>query len=320
MANPHADLYHQLRTNLWARHFALGRYWRANYFAEMNYLGQWPKSYSSTTKCGSLFERPSAFTGAGELRDKAELKFERWRVMRHDRSNPLQWAGLNLIELCVEHRLGYRGQDYGAGRFSGSPAQMVNIVLDTLASLFKFADTDNPFAGYILRWDPATCDNWSVEIDGKGKDVPQTCCEFLVNADNKTFDLHHFLYCTPFDDPRYISLPDKGPLRRWEPSIDEYVGLIMGYMIVFHTFENDTSSDGQNIVAKVIRQVKLVARYLQHVGYLLVRPNIGFPANGFTGNGAAGVIPCMEYPFSASFNALQANLLPCRQAPLSPTP
>ena len=198
----------------------------------------------------------------------------------------------NYIGLCVEHRLGHPDAH-----------RLIKIVLETLASLYKFDRGDNPFRGYVIRWDPATSDDWSVETDSKGYEVPQVCCQFLVNADKTTWYERHYLYCTPLDDPRYLKSAKeaagggKDRFRRWEPSMDEYVGLMAGYFMVFHTFKDDTGAEAQAIVTEVKRQLGLVGKYLQHVGYLLVRP-----CGGFAARGSAGPNPCLEYPFSRVFS------------------
>lgn len=305
MSITHEDLYKQLRANVLARHFALGRYWRANHFTNENFLGEAPPTLpphgeTATVKCWVEWSAPrrkvggqetSLYESAEEIRDRPDLVLERWRVMRHDRTNALLMTGLRLISLCVEHRLGHP-----------DARRLIQLTLGTVASLFKFTEPATPFAGYILRWDPATTDEWSVEIDAKGNETPQVCCQFLVNQDAKSFHKSHFLYCTPLQDPRYERAVREGVkdrFRRWEPSMDEYVGLMAGYALLFQTFKDDRGAEGQQIIAEVRRQVALVGRYLQHVGYLLVRP-----CGGFTTRGAAGPNPCYEYPFSRVFRRI----------------
>jgi hypothetical protein len=230
-----------------------------------------------------------------------ELVVERWRVMRHDRTNALLMTGLRLISLCVEHRLG-----------QPEAKKLVGIVLDTTLSLFKFRDGDSPFGGYILRWDPATTDEWEVKIDSKGVEKPQVCCQFLVNQDAKSFHRSHFLYCTPLSDSRYVEAKrlnhGQDRFRRWEPSMDEYVGLVAGYSMIFHTFLKEAEggdAESQVLIDKVREQTRLVGRYLQHVGYLLVRP-----CGGFANRGAAGPNPAYEYPFSRVFQRITGDSFP----------
>lgn len=301
----HTALYGAIREAILARHFALGRHWRANHFTNDNHFGEAPlpgaderigctaaDSGPAPVRQGlPLFEHPT------QLLEQSHLAIERWRVFRHERANPLMMTGLRLVSLAVEHRLGH-----------AAAAPLVRTVLRTLDSLMKFQRADegrSPFAGYILRWDPATTDDWTLRVDAKGVETPQLCCQFLINPDPKTFGDQHFLYCTPLDDPRYrrllssaISEPfNKGLLRRWEPSMDEYVGLVCGLFVVWHSFKGDTSPAAGEITSEVKRQLSQIAAYLRHVGYLLVRP-----CGGFVGNGASGANPALEFAISRIFH------------------
>lgn len=331
---PHADLYGELRCQLLSRHYALGRYWRTNHFTSLNnQLAAWPLpidgnprnfvclAADGTTTCDSLGQRPKRwidnnsnipnpalpqqpiYPSANALipyDPRSPIGIERWRVFRRDRSNSLMATGLRLISLCVDYQLG----DPWA-------ATTIKLTLDTLGSLFKFASPNNPYSGYILRWDPASSDNWSVTVKMDGYETPHSCCDFLLNPDPNTFKDQPFLYCSPFTDPRYTRLNDKGIYRRWEPSIDEYVGLLTGYCRVWDTFSAvQTSPLTPHILQQVKDQVNMIGAYFQHVGYILVRPG---PApqsgsvNGFTGNGAAGFNCCMQFAFSRIFQRITGN-------------
>ena len=304
MAN-HEDLYAQLRATILARHFALGRFSRANHFTSRNELGardSHPVGGQTRIRfdCQKHWVRPTDATGE-LIYDDAEhfpslaepsQTIERWRVMRHDRSNALLMTGMRLISLAVEHKLG-----------SQTALPVIKLVVETLRSLFKIADQTNPFAGYILRWDPSTTDEWQVDLDAKGTETPIVCCQFLVNPRN--FKEQHYLYCTPLDDPRYRSakaLNQHDRFRRWEPSMDEYVGLVTGYFIVWHVLKDDASPDARGTLAEVRRQARIVGRYLAHVGYLLVRP-----CGGFARAGAAGINPVLEVPFKRIFSRITGD-------------
>ena len=75
--------------------------------------------------------------------------------------------------------------------------------------------------------------------------------------------------------------------RSWEPSMDELVGLLTGYFMVYHL----VSEPG--IKGLVRRHVNNLGDYLAEHGYLLVRP-----CGGLTARGATGVNPVMEFPFT----------------------
>ncbi len=300
----HEGLYRRLRALSLARHFALGRYWRRNLASQDNKLGAWRGGLTprrggprgvATHDCGDTgwrrptksqfpFQKPEdLYSGDTDLRDRPDLDVERWRVFRRGDENFIMSTGYRVIGLCVEHLLGH-----------ADAAQLVQITLDTLGSLYKFNNGQHPgFEGYILRWDPSTTDTWSSTVDRFGVETPQLACEFFLNADFKTHDEHHYSYCTLLDDPRYTALPDKRSHRIWEPSMDEYVGLITAYFMIWYAFSRRKVPESPAILAAVKDQAGRVGRYLQNVGYLLRRP-----CGDFTIYGAAGFNPCMEFPFN----------------------
>src|SRR4051812_41034866 len=114
------DLYAHLRANLLARHFALGRYFRANYFTTWNDLGVRPPEKRREYCCSEHWQPAAAYSPSpfGEKLLKKEnglleiirkndsasatmkaklgleqFKVERWRVMNHERENPLMMTG-----------------------------------------------------------------------------------------------------------------------------------------------------------------------------------------------------------------------------------
>jgi hypothetical protein len=299
------SLYGKLRDTLLTRHFAVGRYFRANHLSLANHLGSLHSPGSLTSPdwddhnlgCDRDIVRPTTYTSAGDLLGKqagAQL-IERWRVGDHERENPLMRAGLLLICLAVEHHLGRQGA-----------ALIIREALTTIGSLYKFGDT---CSGYPIRWDPVTSDHWVTRRDGPNTRL-QYCCDFLLSSSRDAY-----LYCTPFQDPRYTGLmrtedfkqlghsekqaytaarwKSLDRYRRWEPSMDELVGLIMGYDIVYRLV------DEQAIRDEVRRQVNDLGTYLAEHGYLLVRP-----LGGFSARGASGVLPALGFPWGRVFERI----------------
>jgi hypothetical protein len=308
---PHEQIYSHLRADVLARHFALGKFWRVNHFTNVNLLGEMgdcflPGPTKKTTRpCFTraclprrsghpVYETPDA---AGKVMTNISAQ-ERWRVWNHDRTNPLLMTGLRLIHLTVEHRLGHP-----------LARQVIKLILNTTAALFKYPE-DSDYDGYILRWDPVADDDWELEIDDKGIVTPTVPCRFLLNSDLKNFAQQRYLYCTPLDDPRYLRAVKDGiakgqmgggqdRFRRWEPSKDEYVGILAGFSLIFDAFSNSTVAIDQEIVAAVRSQTRRIAKYLQRCGYLLVRP-----CGGVTARGCGEILPLLEFPFNRVFQRI----------------
>lgn len=324
VSRTHCQLYGELRKLLLSRHFALGRFWRTNHFDVATNLGSWYRtawqqfrSESPNTAIPPQYDaryvlrepaacrrwgHPNTYGNTpGFPTDAAADETERWRIMSHDRSNPLLWMGIRLMGLCAEHRLGHP-----------DAVRVIKVCLKTLDSLFKYASNeDDPFAGYLLRWDPATCDNWDRHVDQSGQERPGACCEFLLRAGKADYDApgRRYHYTTPLWDSRYVDAVNatdrRGRYRRWEPSMEEYLGIVVGYWFVFRTYEQDPSPEARWIIDQVKRQVRRIARYLHHVGYILVRPEGGFPING-----AAETNSAVEYPLSQTFERILGSEAP----------
>ncbi len=191
---PHEQIYSQLRTKVLARHFALGKFWRANHFTNINLLGEIGDCFMPdhgkktirhcfTAAClprrsgHPIYETPDT---KNEVINIPEL--ERWRVWNHDRTNALLMTGLRLIHLSVEHRLGH-----------ALARKVIELILNTTGALFKYPE-DSDFGGYILRWDPVADDDWELEIDDKGIVTPTVPCRFLLNSDLKNFSQQRYLW------------------------------------------------------------------------------------------------------------------------------
>lgn len=333
----HWELYGLLRQSILARHFALGRFWRTNHFDVSTELGAWhPEAWQQFHREQNAAAAPTysweyvmheanpdrwgyppTYSGVRDFpAETYPAETELWRIMRHDRSNPLLWTGVRLMGLCAEHHLGHR-----------EATKIILLILDTLESLFKFSSPrdDQAFDGYILRWDPVTSDNWTRQVDAlenedgrlvSGRETPIMPCEFLLSASEKDFDTtgKRYLYCTPLWDPRYqldVSTRDgdRGRFRRWEPSMEEFLGLMVGYSHLHRTFGQPTSSPAREILRRVRQHVDRIARYLHHCGYVLVRPGGGFPFNG-----AAETNSAVEHPMACAFRAILGE-----QAPAGPS-
>ena len=282
----HATLYSKLRAALLSRHFALGTYFRANLLSLDNTL-------ATRLENGDFLKL-----------DKADQERERWNITDHMRENPLLFGGQLLTCLAVEHALGHP-----------DAIKIIGSALQSLNSLYKFKGRH--FDGYILRWDPVTSDKW-VTASQNGKDVPQYCQEFLIGQNDR------YLYCCPATDPRHVPLRSSDQLRNlmsetelqryldnhnnyvdwyrlWEPSMDELVGLLTGYFMVYHL----VSEPG---FQRLIRQhINNLGDYLAEHGYILVRP-----CGGLTARGATGILPALEFPFVRAMLSITGNTYSAR--------
>lgn len=302
------DLYGKLRAQILTRHFAFGRYFRVDYLSLFNHLGYQHQQGSTgdyndveLPTCGVGATQPSTYSSAEDLLLKPEQiqLEERWRVANHERENPLMFSGQLMICLATEHHLG----------IPGSKALLLTA-LASIGSLYR--STKNHFQGCPIRWDPLTSDKWVIVKDGAQPRLDH-CCEFLFSSEPGGY-----LYSTPLADPRYTAyisddrfrkLPhdQKGAYyfarrrslklyRAWEVSMDELVGLIMGYDYVYRVVPD------QDVRDEVKRQVQQLADYLAEHAYLLVRP-----AGGFSARGASGALPAFEFPFGQVFERITGD-------------
>lgn len=289
-------LYAELRASILARQFALGRYFRANYFSTGNYLGiRTAKSIDCRTPWQKTPKSPPGrrqegydsaadlLTLAPALQDK-----ERWRVILHERENPLDYSGAWLCRLAIEYHLGNKDSH-----------QIIQLILQSIGSLYKIKDPEDPFAGYIIRYDECTCDSWTARFEN-GKEIPVTCCNFFLDPNPD----HHgdrkagagYLHCSPLDHPTYVEARKKNDgfvarrFRHWEVSMDELVGLVAGYSTVYKYV------DDPEVKKTVKDQVTNLAKYLATFSYLLVRP-----CGGFTARGSSGFLQALEFPFNRVF-------------------
>jgi len=277
---PHdyTTLYGKIRASILSRHFALNKNFRTNVLTVDSELST---QYDSTTLL-SL--------------DNANQIIERWKIASRVDDNPLMHSGLLLTCLAVESYLG-----------SVYALNVLKKALYALSTLYKFKPTTilgktshSAYEGYILRGDPVTRDDrW--EIQSGQKLYSQY---FLVGK--KLFETgYDYLYCAPPSDPRYYwYVPDKDPrhndyynwawnFRHNEVSMDELVGLVAGYTIVYQLVKDST------VPSLVKDQVNKLANYLNSFGYILVRPT-----GGFSLRGASGLLPTLQYPFNRAFSRI----------------
>ncbi|MBL8699459.1 MAG: hypothetical protein JNK67_13870 [Alphaproteobacteria bacterium] len=317
--------YATLRSHVLARHFAVGRYFPAYHFGNGHVLGEFaacrlPRAGTVRIGCAqdgcvprTWRRRRNAepemvphYATAAALRALREPRqsIERWRVWRRDRTNALLMSGMRIAGLAVEHRLG-----------SGDAAAAMERWLDTTETLFKFRHSSGPMQGYVVRWDAATSDRWEAEVDRAGVEAPVLPCEFLLDPDPRRDKARPFLNCTAARDSRYAAAlrvqDGQDRWRRWEPSMDEYVGLVVAYLSIFDALADDLPATGprrsraERIIAKVKVQTGRVARYLQAHAYVMVRP-----CGGVTIRGAGETNPCMAYAFSRAFERILGQAFP----------
>jgi hypothetical protein len=288
-AQAHAVAYNRLRTALLARHFALGRHFRADLLSLENWLHLSPPVTSDHLSRLSVAER----------------ELLRWNVDTLDRDNPLLFGGQLLSCLAVESALGNRA--------SWLPLRAAVIQLGR-----HYPFRGRYFEGYPLRWTAAASSHWDEERDAaSGVCKPRLCRDFLADG-RGGYD-----YAPSPSDPRWAPRltvhpggfvsPDEAKrrefwhnnffdmYRRTEPSTDELCGLVAGYFMIAR-FARD-----QTAVRLVREQTTRLADYLAEYGYLLVRPT-----GGFTARGAAGALPALEWPFNMAFHAITGLPYPSR--------
>ncbi|MFF1713145.1 hypothetical protein [Streptomyces sp. NPDC058268] len=280
MVEPQAyeELYWRVRSRVLARHFAVGNRGRAN----------WATTHNSLD--------PAV---PGGVPDDARELVSRWHVTDFGGENPLLWSSRLLSFVAVEHQLGHPQAEH-----------IATAALDTFDTLYKF-EQDGPFGGYILRWDPEISALWSA--DGA------YCEGFLIDPERQ-----EYLHCTPHRDPRHVPTRDPGTLARlmspqqileyselwnehyrryrvWEPSMDEIVGLVASYNVLFALVPTDA------VRSRIVTQATRLAGYLAEHAYLLVRPE-----GGLTFRGSTGVLPAFEYSFNQVFRRITGSDHPAR--------
>jgi hypothetical protein len=335
-------VYGELRAQLLSRHFAIGRYFRADHLCFFNELGVVQQTNGPADNrqvlqndvihdciwsnvlngVGTNVFQPVLYKNAANLLEQSPegQLFDRWQVGDHSRTNPLMYSGQLMVCLAVEVSLGIPGS-----------LDILSRLLSTTRSLFK-SPGGPPYNGYILRWDAVTTDHWTTvptannptasgDANGSSKEEQQQwmlgqCCDFFPITDPSAPD--GYLYSTPLDDPRYtayLTSSDFSALsakqqqkyhaarlislyqnRYWEPSQDELTGYLAGLSFVF-TVVSDPATK-----AEAASQAALVGGWLSPNGYLLVRPN-----GGFTAQGGSDIGPALEFPLGRIFSRLTGS-------------
>lgn len=286
-AAQHEEIYKSLRAKLIARHFAVGRHFRANLLALMNVL-------NPSTRPPSLEKNI----------------IDPWDVETHDRDNPHLYGSQLFTALAVEHHFGHPRS-----------AQIIASGLRTMDSLYPFRDRADPVSGWMVRSDPVTSDLWRLDDGGlplvaeQFYAAPGGGYQFTVpSSDPRTmpFRLDSTLTSllagvTPADGGSPVAGYDAGRNgdsgerihRFWELSMDEVAGLAATYSIV-----NDLVAPTDPQVASLLRpQAARLGRYLADNGYLMVRPFVG----GFSSRGGTGWLPAMEYPIARALGRVSPS-------------
>jgi hypothetical protein len=284
-AEQHEELYAALRAKVLARHFAIGRYFRANLLSLANTVAE-PSTEAMDGLTGIDIER-----------------LRRWNVVDHFRENPLLESGKLFSALAIEFSLGYRQSAVPLARG-----------IETVASLFPVRIGE---AGWLVRWDPVTSDKWDLAPDGR----PAVCREFLV-GDDGTYQ--YCLPATdprrvpwrsaetlqsllPQPEARAYLWEDAAHWQGyhrdffdchevWEGSMDEIAGLVAGLIIADRLVGRRGSAAVRRAVAPPAR---LLGEYLADNGYILVRP-----CGGLNARGATGALPAMELPLSRALGSI----------------
>jgi hypothetical protein len=273
---PPTEVYGKLRTAILSRHFALNKDFRTNVLTVDSNLST---QYDSATLLS---------------KDNTTQIVERWKIARRVDDNPLMYSGLLLTSLAVESYLG-----------SAYALNVLKKALTALSTLYKvkpitvMGKTVDPiYEGYILRGDVVTRsdDRWEIQSGQK------LYSQYFFVGKNPSQPGYDYIYFAPPSDPRYYwYVPDDDPRRgdyyAWaydfrhnEVSMDELVGLVAGYTIVYQLVKDPA------VQSLVKEQVNKLATYLNANGYILVRPT-----GGFSLRGASGLLPTLQYPFNRAF-------------------
>jgi hypothetical protein len=278
------ELYGQIRKILLSRYFALGRYFRNDYFQEstnIEAMSGVPKDKIGKRKAELLKEGGDALIKA------------LWSKEPADRDNPWLFGSKLTIALATEARFGLLGAE-----------PLLDRSIRSCEQLFS---KRTGFSGFPLRYDPVTFDYW-MPAPGSPANTPpdQGICDgFLITPDGQDYILS-----TPPNDPRhfpYVSESTGRALmgrrlykrylekrnkyiecyRKWEPSQDELVGVVTTYVAA----AEGTKDPALRRVAR--SRLRNIATYLSDNSYLVIRPR-----GGLTARGPGAVLPALEWPFA----------------------
>ena len=280
----HEALYATLRATVLARHFAVGRWFRANMLSLWNVLQEPP---------------PGALAGLAAV-DQERVR--RWSVATHGRENPLLDGSKLLGALAIEYSLGNRAAAVPLARG-----------IETIAALFPVRSGEG---GWPIRWDPIGSDDWKVGPDG-----PTVCREFLIGDDSeyqycipatdprrspwRSLETLRALLPRPEADAYQASEVEDDVSQHWlyfkrhqvwECSMDEIAGLVGGLTLAHRLAGLKGAGD---VRRAVVTPARLLGEYLADNGYLGVRP-----CGGFNARGATGALPAMELPIGRALGSI----------------
>ncbi|HYK34324.1 hypothetical protein [Alloacidobacterium sp.] len=281
-----ATLYSQLRAAFLSRHFAIGRYFRRNFFSQQNQL-------NTNLKTSDLLAQ-----------SETDQQLTRWNCIRNppENDNPLLTGSMFLACLAVEDAIGHP-----------HAPRILHSAVATFKSLYK--SSGNHFDGYPMRWDPTCSDRWLLAGSS-----PLASDEFLIENGNYLYcspstDPRHWPLRNrdtlvnlmgEQETQRYIKAngTDLGDerwgyfdrYRRWELSMDELVGLVTTYFII----NKLCTSAGTRM--EVVRQANNLGDYLAEHSWLLVRP-----VGGLNARGATGILPALEFPLGRALQSITGN-------------
>jgi hypothetical protein len=272
-------LYIAIRSQLFIRHHAIGKFWRSDLARTMNHLGQIGHPGIDNIGPMDINENTVVADDASvedHLKQQPVVQTQkRMHVALAANENPLLETGLMMAILAIEIRLGNVGS-----------LKILQRTLASLDQLFRFRTSMSHFNGYILRYDATRSDHWTTDAQGR----PYVNTEFPYDLEG------NYLYCTPASYTGQSAKPPTNMLRRFEPSADELSGLIPGYMMA-HTLVPDPG-----VRATIERQVNAIGDYLAEYAYMLVRP-----CGGFTFRGATGGLPGLAFSFNRMFKRITGS-------------
>ena len=271
VAGPHhyERIYAKVRAHILSRFFAIGAKGRRNHLSLSNRL-----------------EGPVNTNPATE-EEQLEADRARWRVHGNAGDNPFLFGSWINIAMAVEEAAG-----------NAESGRVLESSLSTLDSLLTWREPGAETTAQLpQRWDAGILERVSDEAD-----------QFLSNGRNyvgalPTQNINHYVRRAPETLEKLI-----GPFaakvyakqqyhywnnyRRWELSMDELTGLVTSCWVI------GKLAASPEIRSKITTQTNLIGNYLANNGYILARP-----MGSLSNQGATGMLPALEHPFSRALSA-----------------